>query len=81
MVKGFELLDRDHDAIEDLVVTMAEAATGLHRAGAGAGELGIHSSALVNAIERGGLLIERHLTDEEDIIVPVLTLRGDPFQD
>ena len=81
MAQGFALLDRDHEAIEGLMAAMAQAAVGLDRAAAGAQDLTPHAAALVAQIERGGGLIGRHLTDEEEIVVPVFTLRGDPFDD
>ncbi|MDB5440976.1 MAG: hypothetical protein JWM33_3403 [Caulobacteraceae bacterium] len=80
MAKGFALLDRDHDAIELLLSEMAQAGTALNQAAAQAGDLRPHAGTLTAAIERGGFLIGRHLTDEEEIIVPVLTLRGDPLR-
>jgi hypothetical protein len=79
MARGFALLDRDHDAIARLLSTMAEAATGLNCAAAEAGDLRRYAAALAGEIERGGALIGRHLADEEEIIVPVITLRGDPL--
>ena len=45
------------------------------------GDLAPHAEALVAAIEAGAGPIGRHLRDEEEIVVPVLTLRGDPFRD
>jgi hypothetical protein len=80
MAKGFDLLDRDHTAIESLLSAMAEAGNGLNRAAVEGGDLAAPSAALADAIERACTLIGRHLTDEEEIIVPVLTLRGDPLQ-
>jgi hypothetical protein len=81
MAGGFELLDRDHAAIDALMTAMAEAAAGLDRAAAGGLDLGPSADALADEIERGGALINRHLLDEEEIIVPLFTLRGDPFED
>ena len=81
MAKGFDLLDRDHEAIERLMSAMAEAATGLSRAAADAHDPAPHVAALAREIDHGGALIGRHLLDEEEIIVPVLTLRGDPLHD
>lgn len=80
MAKGFELLDRDHDAIERLLQAMADAANGLTRAVTEGADLAPHAAALAGAVEGGVALIGRHLADEEEIIVPVLTLRGDPLQ-
>ena len=80
MKRGFDLLDRDHEAIHQLMTAMADAANGLNRAAVeGDGDLDPLAEALIAAIERGAGPIGRHLRDEEEIVVPVLTLRGDPF--
>lgn len=70
--RGFDILDRDHHAIDGHLVQFAEAANAALRAIA-AGE----SSTDRLAEFRGGLkridgFLDRHLTDEEDLIVPVL---------
>lgn len=76
MTQGFALLDRDHDQIEALLTGMAEGANALIRSGATA-DLRPLAEALADRIEDGTRLINRHLWDEEEIVVPVLTLRGD----
>ena len=80
MADGFALLDRDHDAIEHLLSAMAEAANALVQAGfdpgASASALPPLAENLSDRIERGAALINNHLRDEEEIVVPVLTLRG-----
>jgi hypothetical protein len=78
MAAGFALLDRDHDAIEHLLAAMAQAANDLIRAGADpAADLRPRAEALADHVERATALIGRHLWDEEEIVVPVLNLRGD----
>lgn len=77
MTGGFALLDRDHDAIEHLMAAMVEAANALIRAGNGPDDLTPLADALAGAIDGGTMLIGRHLWDEEEIIVPVFSLRGD----
>jgi hemerythrin HHE cation binding domain-containing protein len=77
MAKGFALLDRDHDAIEHLLSSIAGAANVLIQAGREPGDLSPHAASLSDHIDRGTTLIGRHLWDEEEIVVPVLTLRGD----
>jgi hypothetical protein len=80
MAKGFELLDRDHDAVERLLSAMAQAANALNGAMDQSGDRRPLAATMAEAIESGVGLIGRHLDDEEEIVVPVLTLRGDPFQ-
>jgi hypothetical protein len=76
---GFDLLDRDHEAVHAMLVAMAEAANAFNRAGSEGGDIRPHADALAGAIDTASGPIGRHLGDEEEIIVPVLTLRGDPF--
>ena len=78
MSAGFDLLDRDHEAIEHLLAAMAEAAKHLIRSAGEAGDpLPRLADALAERVERGTALIVRHFGDEEEVVVPVLTLRGD----
>ena len=79
MAKGFALLDRDHDAIEHLLSSLADAANALILAGRepGPGDLSPLAASLTDHIGRVTALIGRHLWDEEEIVVPVLSLRGD----
>lgn len=80
MAAGFELLDRDHEAVHGLLVGMAEAANGLNRALPGGGDVRPQGDALAAAIAATAGPLLRHLSDEEEIVIPVLTLRGDPMQ-
>jgi len=77
---GFELLDRDHGAIDGLLHALADEARGLQAA-----LVAKDAEKTKTARERTALAIEavlnplsRHLHDEEDLIVPLLTLKGDP---
>lgn len=80
MAAGFELLDRDHEAVHALLVGTAEAANGFNRALQAGGDLRPHGDALAAAIAAVPGPLLRHLSDEEEIVVPVITLRGDPIQ-
>ena len=66
--QGFELLEADHDAIDPMLHGMAEAANAVLQGG----EVG----PLHDRIDKFGKLLERHLTDEEDIVVPVILETG-----
>ncbi len=78
MKGGFELLDRDHDAIHGLLVGMSTAAVAFDAA-AGT-DRRRQADALASAIDAASGPLRRHLHDEEDVIVPQMTLRGDPFE-
>ena len=66
--QGFELLEADHDAIDPMLHQLAEAANAVLQGG----EIG----ALHERIVGFGDLLERHLTDEEEIVVPVILASG-----
>lgn len=79
LVRGFEMLERDHDAlaaaIERSVVTANDFLRALNGA---AGDI---QSAADNYIRSGAVLVRgltRHLDDEEDLIVPLILDRGEP---
>ena len=79
LVRGFEMLDADHHALDTHLATFAERANATLRA-LSSGETAATRDAVgayhghVAAFER---FLDRHLTDEEDLIVPVL-LHYDP---
>jgi len=76
---GIELLDRDHEVVHGLLEAMAEAANAFNRAAMEYKPTDAPGEALAAAIEKAVVPLERHLHDEEDIVVPLLTLHGDPF--
>ena len=80
MQAGFALLDRDHDAIHQVLADLAEAAVALNRSfSARSGETEA-AERLADVIEAAGRPLTRHLDYEEDIVVPMLTRYGDPFE-
>lgn len=66
--QGFELLEADHAAIDPMLHSMAEAANAVLQGG----EAGV----LRDRITGFGDLLERHLTDEEELVVPVILHSG-----
>lgn len=79
MRHGFELLQRDHAEIRVLLVDVGDAADML-TSGIAAGGVGKAEAArLTIAIENASTPVRQHLWDEEEIVIPLLTLRGDPF--
>jgi len=77
---GIALLDRDHDAVHALLERMVETANAFNLAVRDGAELKAPGEALADAIEGAAAPLARHLHDEEDIVIPVLTLHGDPFE-
>ena len=77
LARGFEILDSDHHAIHDALERNADAGSAFLRAlqqDADAQRLAADAYADANA----GLvaMLRRHLTDEEDLIIPLILERG-----
>ena len=77
---GIALLDRDHDAIHRHIEAMVETGRALHQAAAGgASDAGDRAERLAGVLDRAGPELLRHLDDEEEIVIPLIALRGDPL--
>jgi hypothetical protein len=77
---GIDLLDRDHDAIHAHIEAMVETGRALHQAVAGgAADAGDRVHRLAEVLDRSGPQLARHLDDEEDIVIPLIAVRGDPL--
>lgn len=75
--RGIELLDRDHDAIHELLETMFRDGLDFHQAVMSqAADATDRASRLGDLIENAGRPLLRHLEDEEDIVIPLIQLRG-----
>lgn len=74
--RGFDLLDADHHALDAILGRFAAAANGAIR-GVQAGNGGPGAEAFRKELVALQRLIDRHLTDEEDLIVPVILRHGD----
>lgn len=74
--QGFEILDRDHHALDGHIHALAETTNAvLHRLAAGQDDLR-ESQALLAAQKAFSAFLHRHLEDEEDLIVPVILEYG-----
>lgn len=69
LTRGFDLLDADHHAMDGLLNRFADGANGVIR---GKTEVGVFREDLLGF----KAMLERHLTDEEDLIVPVILKHG-----
>lgn len=75
LARGFDLLDADHQALDGHLHGLTQAANahlGALGQGAGQGEAG----ALLATLETFATFLDRHLTDEEDLVVPVILHHG-----
>lgn len=75
--RGFALLDADHHALDRHLGAFAESANGVLTAVAGGGEGREEAAAFLSCLGGLGRLIDRHLTDEEDLVVPVILRHGE----
>lgn len=74
------MLDRDHDAIHAHIQAMVETGRTLHEVVvAGAADAGDHVHGLADVLDLAAPQLARHLDDEEDIVIPLIALRGDPL--
>lgn len=76
---GFRLLDADHHALDAYLARFVDAANGALRAldpAAGAAAARDAAGAYEGELGRLGRLIDRHLTDEEELVVPVILRYG-----
>lgn len=78
LVRGFDMLEGDHDALAASIQNAVTTANDFLRALNGASE-GVQPAAEAYA-QSGGVLLRglvRHLDDEEDLIVPLILDRGE----
>lgn len=72
--KGFELLDKDHHALDPLLGEFASRANTVLRP---APKVDVDAiAALYARIEQLDRLLDRHLIDEEELVVPVILKHG-----
>ncbi len=72
MAAGFDLLDADHQRIERQVAELYRHAQQLEHGTAHRTAAGIQP--LVTALQDGQSLLQQHLLDEEDLVIPLLAL-------
>ena len=76
--RGFDILDKDHHLIHDALERNAETANAFLRAlGENEDRQRFAADAYAAENERLVAMLGRHLTDEEDLIVPLILDRGE----
>ena len=74
---GIDLLDRDHDAIHETLEALFRGGLAFHQAVVGgAPDAADKAHRLSDLIDRNARPLLRHLEDEEDIVIPLIQLRG-----
>lgn len=81
LARGFALLDADHHALDGHLQTLTRAANAhmgaLGQGDPGQGDVGQgKAAALLATLDDFARFLDRHLTDEEDLIVPVILHHG-----
>lgn len=77
--RGIDLLDRDHDAIHERLAALFQSGLAFHQAvTTNAADAADSAARLGDAVEAGAPPLLRHLEDEEDIVIPLIHLRGLP---
>jgi iron-sulfur cluster repair protein YtfE (RIC family) len=71
LLRGFELLDADHQALDGHIHRMAETTNAFLQRLGDARERD-RGADLAAALARFETFLDRHLTDEEDLVVPVI---------
>lgn len=76
---GLDLLDRDHDAIHAHLNALYQSAVAFHQAvAAPSTDAPDHAHRLADVLDRAAPGLIRHLDDEEDIVIPLMVLKGGP---
>ena len=75
LAEGFRLLDRDHHALDGILNTFAEGANAVIRAEAPAARDA--AGRYLETLSDTERMLDRHLEDEEHLIVPVLLRYGE----
>lgn len=74
--RGFDILDRDHHALDAHLAGFAEAANRAIRAGAEGGDARAAGGRFLGDLKGLGRFLDRHLVDEEELVVPVILKHG-----
>lgn len=85
LTQGFEILEADHLMIHDAIIEFDTTARNfLRRIGQSEGPMGSHARVAtdkaIDDLKRFGGLLRQHLTDEEDLVIPLILerARADP---
>jgi iron-sulfur cluster repair protein YtfE (RIC family) len=77
---GIDLLDADHEALHGRLEALFKAGLAFHHAlGQGSPEAGDHAARLADAVEATSRATDRHLEDEEDIVIPLIVRHAEAF--
>lgn len=79
LLRGFDMLEADHHALDAHLATFAEGANGALGALDRPADLVTAAGRLNDGLVRLDRFLDRHLLDEEDLVVPVILRHGEGF--
>lgn len=79
MTRGFALLEADHVELDARIHALAEAGNAVIRAAGAGGDVPTATASYLSHLGAFRTLLDRHLTDEEEIVVPVILEHGPQF--
>jgi hemerythrin-like domain-containing protein len=74
--RGFDILDKDHHDLDSLLSDFVGGANGVIHSGDNAAKLHEGAGKFQNELRKLERLLDRHLVDEEELIVPVILRFG-----
>ena len=78
LMKGFDILELDHGTIHAAMERMAETANAFMQAPAGDNDkMRYAGDAYADTADRLMRMLDRHLGDEEDLVIPLILDRGE----
>ncbi|MBV7409094.1 hemerythrin domain-containing protein [Maritimibacter sp. DP1N21-5] len=76
LVRAFDILDKDHHALHDHMNALADATNDVLRPLQSGAQVRDETGRLLEVQEAFRGFLDRHLTDEEDVIVPLILEHG-----
>ena len=74
--RGFDILDADHHALDEFLASFVSSANAVLQASGPRDALQDNAGAFQSELARLEKLLNRHLVDEEELVVPVLLRYG-----
>lgn len=72
LARGFDLLDADHHALDAELATLTDAANAHLRALSEGAKADVTGGAVLQRLDGFARFLDRHLVDEEELVVPVI---------
>ncbi len=76
--RGFDILDKDHQLMDGFLADLAQTANGVLQAEETPAKVTDATGAFLKSLGRFAPMLDRHLLDEEELVVPVLLKYAPP---